>query len=322
MELVVDAQPVVSIPVQYTWDERQIKAVKLIQNRASAMVWLHDRSKKFYTALNKIVAALFGIGSMVGGGNVVPLIVNGSDQNTIIIISAVIILFGAATTILAVLGWEEIANHHSAMAKSNSLLHLKCAELGNKQNIEVTDPDNFIHDILKDEYMIYTEFVSIPRLVVWRYRRVFGIKALSEEILFRFHTWDILTDPDVIADPEVKVVYSGIVGTSASVKKIRKINCWQSIRYAWCRRPRSEVLPEHNVSSTLLPITRDGHANKKLLDHMAQLEHTISIISTEDIMEVMNKHRRPSLLGTPVKFHQRHNLSSVEIYEQERMQNN
>jgi hypothetical protein len=275
------------------WSEKKIKVIKLVENRAAAKTWMHENAKKYYNWLNKLSMVGLGLCDVVASSNILPVILPnlyaspGSIIPAVIALVVLVILFGLLTAIFGALGFGDSVAKHSELSKSNSLLHIKCSEMLARQPSDRTNPDKFIHSLLKDEYLIQADTATIPKYVLRKYYRVFKLLALPHEIIFHQVTWnvdDLQNELNLITD--TTPFYEG--AAPKQYPWYRRILC--------CKKQR-HTLPERTASAVMNIYLEDGCIKESILTKMAKLEETISIISKKDIEAVMTNHHpsAPSL---------------------------
>lgn len=275
------------------WSENEVKVVGFVQDRAGALTWLHKKSYYYYRFLNKVVTGLFGVCGVVTGGNILPLALANSDTSMIEILSIIVIVIGVFTTVLAALNIDETASRHDALSKANAQLHIDCSSVLFDKNKTIR-ADEFIKTILKQEYIIHSDFVRIPKIVHYYYTRVYGKRALNSQVLYLLHSWDqnsILSELDIIEDA--------------------KVSTFVQTRSCGCCRKKKDTVREINAEHVIDKILkREG-----VLESIAK--HPMTEESLNDIQNVIANHHK--VTPGARRKHSRHKQTGPEIFEQQRL---
>lgn len=274
------------------WSEDEVKVVRFVQDRAGALTWLHKKSYYYYRFLNKVVMGLFGICGVVTGGNILPLALANADASMIEILSIIVIVIGVFTTFMAALNIDEIASRHDALSKANAELHIECSSVLFDKT-KTSRADEFIKSILKREYIIHSDFVRIPKIIHFYYKRVYGRRALQFEVLYLLHSWDqenILSELDIIEDAKISAFANN---------------------NSCCRRKNKDTIREINADHVIDKVLNREGVLAKIAKHPMTEESLL------DIQNVIATHHKVSP-GTRRK-HSRHKQTTQEIFEQQRL---
>lgn len=184
---------------------KRVKAIQLIGNRAGALVWMFNKSSKYYKNVNRVLTIIGAILSyLLGAGGIPTLAVVADYKNVNLGIQCGMIAVGVFMTIHAWLRLDDHSEKHKWASDKNTSLFLDCRREIDKPIEERTKADKFIHKKLKEEFEIFSDAPHVPNWVIKKYYKLRGANALPYEVIFHFDEDQLLIIDDDTQVPEAR----------------------------------------------------------------------------------------------------------------------
>lgn len=179
----------------------RVKAIQLIANRAGALVWMYNRTSRFWKRFN-FVCILIGTGmSYLLGTSGIPTILTVESKAASLGIQGGVILVGLWLTIYAALKVDDKIEKNKWAADQNTAVFLDCRREIDRPLKERVKADKFIHKMLQTEFQISTDSPLLPQFMIKKYYKIRGASAIPYEVIFHFEDDEFLAIQDTAQSP-------------------------------------------------------------------------------------------------------------------------